>query len=76
MCAPFCTAACAKAAALHERALTLNPNLAMAWALSASTHAYLGDLDEAERRKQRYKKLSPIDPYAFFFEAFFVLIHC
>jgi DNA-binding SARP family transcriptional activator/TolB-like protein len=64
-----------EAMVLHERALTLNPNLAMAWALSAVTHAYAGDLEEAERRNNRYKKLSPLDPHAFFFDAFFVLIH-
>jgi DNA-binding SARP family transcriptional activator/TolB-like protein len=64
-----------EAMVLHERALSLNPNLAMAWALSAVTHAYAGDLDEAERRNNRYKKLSPLDPHAFFFDAFFVLIH-
>ena len=29
--------------ALHERALSLNPNLAMAWALSAIAFAYMGD---------------------------------
>jgi hypothetical protein len=55
--------------------LSLNPNLAMAWALSAVTHAYAGDPEEAERRNNRYKKLSPLDPHAFFFDAFFVLIH-
>ncbi|HEX2941998.1 MAG TPA: BTAD domain-containing putative transcriptional regulator [Rhodopila sp.] len=64
-----------EAMALHERALDLNPNLAMAWALSAVTHAYLGNLDEAEHRNERYKKLSPLDPHAFFFDAFFILIH-
>jgi len=64
-----------EAKALHERALTLNPNLAMAWALSAVTYAYAGDPEEAERRARRYKKLSPLDPHAFFFDAFFVLIH-
>jgi DNA-binding SARP family transcriptional activator/TolB-like protein len=64
-----------EAAVLHERALALNPNLAMAWALSAVTHAYLGNLAEAERRNLRYKKLSPFDPFAFFYDAFFVLIH-
>lgn len=64
-----------EAAALHERALSLNPNLAMAWALSAVTYAYAGDPDEAERRNNRYKKLSPLDPHAFFFDAFFVLIY-
>src|ERR1700759_3809109 len=64
-----------EAIALHERALSLNPNLAMAWALSAIAFAYLGDPDEAERRNNRYKKLSPLDPHGFFFDAFFVLIH-
>jgi TolB-like protein len=64
-----------EAMGLHERALSLNPNLAMAWALSAVTYAYAGDPEEAERRNNRYKKLSPLDPHAFFFDAFFVLIH-
>ncbi len=64
-----------EAITLHERALSLNPNLAMAWALSAIAFAYMGDPDEAERRNNRYKKLSPLDPHAFFFDAFFVLIH-
>ena len=64
-----------EAAALHERALSLNPNLAMAWALSAATYAYLGELDEAERRNARYKELSPLDPYAFIFDSFFTLIY-
>ena len=64
-----------EAIALHERALSLNPNLAMAWALSAVTHAYAGNLEEAERRNNWYKRLSPLDPHAFFFDAFFVLIH-
>jgi TolB-like protein len=63
-----------EAVALHERALLLNPNLAMAWALSAVAYTYLGDPEEAERRHNRYKKLSPLDPHAFFFDAFFVLI--
>jgi DNA-binding SARP family transcriptional activator/TolB-like protein len=64
-----------EAAALHERALSLNPNLAMAWALSAIAYAYMGEAEEAERRNNRYKKLSPLDPHAFFFDAFFILIH-
>jgi DNA-binding SARP family transcriptional activator/TolB-like protein len=64
-----------EAASLHERALSLNPNLAMAWALSSVTYAYMGDTDEAERRNLRYKKLSPFDPYAFMFDSFFTLIH-
>ena len=64
-----------EAATLHERALALNPNLAMAWALSAITHAYMGEAEEAERRNNRYKKLSPLDPNAFIFDGFFTVIH-
>jgi DNA-binding SARP family transcriptional activator/TolB-like protein len=64
-----------EAAALHDRALTLNPNLAMAWALSAITCAYQGNTAEAERRSKRYKALSPLDPLAFFFDALFAMIH-
>ena len=47
----------------------------MAWALSAVAHAYAGDPVEAERRNNCYKKLSTFDPHAFFFDAFFILIH-
>jgi DNA-binding SARP family transcriptional activator/TolB-like protein len=57
-----------EAIALHERALSLNPNLSMAWGLSGVAFAYIGDLPEAERRLQRYKKLSPLDPHSFFFD--------
>lgn len=64
-----------EAVTLHERALSLNPNLAMAWAWSAVTFAYMGDIEEAERRIGRYKRLSPLDPYAFIFDGFFTIIH-
>jgi DNA-binding SARP family transcriptional activator/TolB-like protein len=57
-----------EAISLHERALTYNPNLAMAWAMSGITFIYIGDLDEADRRLDRYKKLSPLDPHAYFFD--------
>jgi len=60
--------------ALHEKALMLNPNLAMAWNLSGVAYAYLGDLDEAERRVLRYKKLSPLDPHAFFFDTALIIV--
>ncbi len=60
---------------LHDRALSLNPNLAMAWALSSVAYAYAGDLQQADERHRRYKKLSPLDPHAFFFDAFGVMIH-
>ncbi len=64
-----------EAISLHERALSLNPNLAMAWALSACAYAYLGEPEEAERRNNHYKKLSPLDPHAFFYDTFFIYIH-
>jgi len=63
-----------EAISLHDRALSFNPNLAMAWSLSAAAFAYAGDLDEAERRNNRYKKLSPFDPHAFIFDTLFILI--
>ncbi len=61
-----------EAMALHNRALSVNPSLAMAWALSGAAYAYAGDLNEAERRTSRYKTLSPHDPHAFFFDSFLV----
>ena len=56
-------------AELHARALLLNPNLGMAWGLSATTSLYLGELDQAAEHFERYKRLSPVDPNAFFFDA-------
>lgn len=60
--------------ALHERALALNPNLAMAWALSGIAHLYTGNWEEGERRLLRYKQLSPMDPNAFQFDLGFILV--
>lgn len=60
--------------ALHERALLLNPNLVMAWALSGAAYSYLGEFDEAARRIARYKQLSPYDPQAFYFDAVRIII--
>ena len=64
-----------EAVTLHDRALSLNENLAMAWALSAVAFAYSGDLAEAKRHLDRYKTLSPHDPHACFFDMTFVLLH-
>jgi len=60
--------------ALHERALTLNPNLAMAWAFSGLAYLYLGDWKEGDRRLMRYKQLSPMDPSAFHYDVGFSLV--
>ena len=64
-----------EAAALYDQALKVNPNLPMTWALSAVTCANMGDIDEAERRYDTYKTLSPHNRFAFIFDAFFVPIH-
>ena len=63
-----------EALSLHDRALALNPNLAMAWALSGFAHLYAGNLDEAEQRLERYRQLSPADPFAFQFDVGFSLL--
>lgn len=57
-----------EACALHERALEINPNLALAWCLSGLAHCYLGDQQEAIRRIRQAKLLSPYDPHGFFFD--------
>ncbi len=58
-----------EAMVLHERALTLNPNLALGWSLSGLAFAYAGNADEAVRRVQRAKALAPLDPYAFILDS-------
>jgi len=58
-----------EACALHDRALSLNPNLPLAWVFSALAHSYRGDQGEALRRWDRYKRLAPLHPHAFFFDA-------
>lgn len=58
-----------EAAALHDRALALNPNLAMAWVFSGMTQSYLGRHEEALRRLDRYAVLAPFHPHAFYFDA-------
>jgi tetratricopeptide (TPR) repeat protein len=53
---------------LHERAIALNANMALAWCYSGLAHAYLGEHTEAIRRIQHAKHLSPHDPHGFFFD--------
>lgn len=53
---------------LYERALGLNPNLALAWGGSAITLCYLGEGELAETRLERARRLSPFDPLAFFWD--------
>ncbi|GIX11717.1 MAG: adenylate cyclase [Elioraea sp.] len=60
---------------LHERALSLNPNLPMAWVFSGVAHAYRGDHAEALARITRYRRLSPMDPHAFLFDTALMIPH-
>ena len=48
---------------LIDRALTLNPNLANAWAFSGWVKAWSGDAEEAIVRVNRAIALNPVDPY-------------
>lgn len=64
-----------EAASLYGEALRLNPNFAMAWAFSAATYAFLGDLAEAEHRAARYKKLAGNHPFAAVFDTDVAVIH-
>jgi DNA-binding SARP family transcriptional activator len=59
----------AEAVSLYERAIALNPNLPMAWVFSALTLSYRGEHVEALRRWDRYKRLAPLHPHAFFFDS-------
>ncbi|MBR0649689.1 hypothetical protein GXW78_08450 [Roseomonas terrae] len=59
----------AEAVSLYERALALNPNLPMAWVFSALTLSYRGEHVEALRRWDKYKRLAPLHPHAFFFDS-------
>ena len=52
-------------AALIDRALVLNPNLAWAWLSSSFAKAYLGEPDVAIEHAARAMRLSPQDPQAF-----------
>ncbi len=63
------------AGAFQDRALAVDPNLPLAWALSGLAHAFRGDHAEAIRRIGRAKLLSPFDPLEFFFESTLAVPH-
>jgi tetratricopeptide (TPR) repeat protein len=52
----------------HERAIELNPNLALAWCYSGLAHTYLGQHLEGIRRLEQAQRLSPHDPHGFLFD--------
>jgi tetratricopeptide (TPR) repeat protein len=53
-------------AALVDRALLLNPNLAAAWIASGFLKVFLGDYDVAIEHEARAMRLSPLDPLMFY----------
>ncbi len=53
---------------LHERALEVNPHLALAWCFSGLSLSYLGRHEEALARILQARRLSPFDPHGFFFD--------
>jgi class 3 adenylate cyclase/Tfp pilus assembly protein PilF len=52
-----------------DRAIAGTPNSAIAWTLSASTYCYLGDGPRAVARASYGMSLSPLDPYAYFYQS-------
>jgi TolB-like protein len=58
-----------------DRALTLNPNLAVAWHLSGALRMYYGDLDLAIQHLAQAMRLSPLDPEAFRSQGVTALVH-
>ena len=59
---------------LHERALAVNPSLPLAWHLSGVAQAYKGNLDEARRRIDHCRRLSPRDPHSFFADGAAIIV--
>lgn len=59
----------------QQRAVLLNPNLPIAWALSAWTHIYCGRHREAVDHATMAESLSPADPHIFFVEHASMMAH-
>lgn len=60
---------------MHDRALSLNPNLPLAWSLSGLALIYAGRHDEALQRIRHAQRLSPFDPHGYFFDMVEMLAH-
>ena len=60
---------------LHARAIELNPNLPIAWTMSALSKIYSGDHPTGLRHARMAQMLSPRDPHIFFVEHAVVIAH-
>jgi TolB-like protein len=65
----------AEGCSLHDRAIALNPNLALAWCFSGLAYSYLGMHGEALHRMYQAVRLSPSDPHLFFFDHALIMPH-
>ena len=63
------------AVSMSERALVLNPNLAVAWSASGHLRSAHGDPDVAIEHLARAMRLSPLDPLKFFMQTFTAFAH-
>ena len=61
--------------ALIDRALALNPNLAVAWNASGCLRVFLGEPETAIEHLSRAMRLSPLDPLMFVTQNFLGLAH-
>jgi TolB-like protein/Tfp pilus assembly protein PilF len=64
-----------EACTLHRRAITLNPNLALAWCFFGLAQCYRGNHEEALRLIGEAMRLSPFDPHLFFFDMALTMPH-
>jgi DNA-binding SARP family transcriptional activator len=64
-----------EALALHGKALSLNPNLPLAWCFSGLAESYLGHHEAAIEQIKRAYQLAPHDPHAFFFDMAMMMPH-
>ena len=60
---------------LHEKAITLSPNLPIAWTLSSIAHSYNGEHSIAIRHATISHSLSPRDPHTFLTENALLVAH-
>ena len=65
----------AMAAAAIDRALALNPNAAHAWLIRGHMHAVRHQPEAAIEAIERARRLSPFDPYSFFYAAAIAAAH-
>lgn len=63
------TASFDQAFAFHEEALAHDPNNSLAWLLTGVLHTFMGEGEQAVIHTKRARKLSPMDPYQYFYDS-------